>query len=198
MRRARSNSIRMLAVLFVLSMLPGCVFVGPRSIVRTWANWNTYGQCAFAFDRLDHMPLRQPRVESIRWAYGLGPVPPPVGPGACDTGPLAEAAAVPPAGVLPPPAALPPSSPLQVPPAASPPPLSDPPLPPAPGLSTAVPSQPVAAANHPRSVDAVPGPPGVQSTGASVAAKPPVDKPDAAKPDAKASLPEGAWLFRRR
>src|SRR5690349_15806985 len=95
MRRARSNSIRMLAVLLVLSMLPGCAFVGPRSVCRTWANWNTYGQCAFAFDRLDHLPLRQPRVEAIRWSYGLGPVPPPVGPGACDAGPPVETAGVP-------------------------------------------------------------------------------------------------------
>lgn len=192
MRRARSNSIRLFAVLFALSMLPGCTFVGPRSICRTWANWNTYGQCAFAFDRLDHLPLRQPRVEAIRWSYGIGPVPPPVGPGACDAGLPAETAGVPVPGALTPPAVLPTNPALPVPPAAAPPPLSDPPLPPAPGLTTAVPSQPTAAANSPRSIDDTLPPTRIQTAVASGVVKPPEPKADA-----KVSLPEGAWLFRR-
>jgi len=64
---------RAIAAAAALSLLPGCVFVGPRSIVRGWADWATYGQWSVCLDRRDHLPPRRPRVEMMLWQYGAGP-----------------------------------------------------------------------------------------------------------------------------
>lgn len=199
MRRARRIVLGMAAALASLVLAPGCVFVGPRSICRTWANWNTYGQCAFCVDRLDHLPLRQPRVDSMRWAYGIGPEPSAVSPSSCNTPIVAEATppTVPDAFPPPPPGSFRPNAPLPVPPPTAPKQDADPPVPPdPPSGSAAQRRKTIATTNHSRSAEVRP------SAGSPSAAT------DRSSDDTALgvhretvttdSRTEGAWLFRRR
>ena len=57
----------------LLLVQSGCVHVSKYSMVRFWADWNSYGTPAFFTEREDHLPPYNPRVEYYRWMYGMGP-----------------------------------------------------------------------------------------------------------------------------
>jgi hypothetical protein len=96
-----------------IAALPGCVWYGPHSMTRAWADHNTLNKPAFFVERLSHGPPPRERVERFRWQYGVGPGVPFVVPEPAVMAPQAvetttsetEAAGAPPA---PPPEPLPP------------------------------------------------------------------------------------------
>ncbi|MBA3313591.1 MAG: hypothetical protein M3552_09955 [Planctomycetota bacterium] len=69
---ARSTFAALLSVT-ALSALPGCVWYGPHSMTRAWADHNTLNSPAFYVERLSHAPPPRERVERFRWQYGVGP-----------------------------------------------------------------------------------------------------------------------------
>lgn len=56
-----------------VAALPGCVWYGPHSMTRMWADRNTLDKPAFFVERLSHGPPPRERVERFRWQYGVGP-----------------------------------------------------------------------------------------------------------------------------
>lgn len=56
-----------------IAALPGCVWYGPHSMTRLWADHNTLNRPAFFMERLAHGPPPRERVERFRWQYGVGP-----------------------------------------------------------------------------------------------------------------------------
>jgi hypothetical protein len=56
-----------------LGALPGCVWYGPHSMTRLWADHNTLNRGAFFVEQLSHSPPPRERVERFRWQYGVGP-----------------------------------------------------------------------------------------------------------------------------
>jgi hypothetical protein len=59
-----------------IAALPGCVWYGPHSMTRMWADHNTLNKPAFFVERLAHGPPPRERVERFRWQYGVGPAVP--------------------------------------------------------------------------------------------------------------------------
>ena len=64
----------------LLGTLPGCVWYGPASMTRVWADKNTLNVPAVYVERIEHQPLPRAQVEALRWQYGVGPGLPPVAP----------------------------------------------------------------------------------------------------------------------
>lgn len=67
----RTAALLPLAGLFAAA--PGCVWYGPHSMTRAWADHNTLDRPAFFVERLTHAPPPRERVERFRWQYGVGP-----------------------------------------------------------------------------------------------------------------------------
>jgi hypothetical protein len=69
-----SASFRNLFAAVVLCTLSGCLaHQRQHSVVRIWADWNTYAQCSLCMEELDHKPLRAARVGAFIWAYDKDP-----------------------------------------------------------------------------------------------------------------------------
>lgn len=184
----------------LLSMLPGCVFLGPRQICRVWADWNTYEFPSLCFERLDHLPYRRPQVETLLWEYGAGPTGPVPFEPPCDPALAVNGAPGQPTPVELPPAPNPASD--GAPPA--PPGGTLPPLPPQsrPQFDPVLPAPPGSNAAAQRGE--IRGPAGstlmVDSSGRLIWIDPSsgVVTPASAAAPKPPAPPEGAWLFRKR
>lgn len=64
---------RQLAVLFVLTLFPGCVWHAPLSVRRMWFDFNTLGKPALVYEKTDRLPPRAFEVDVYRWMYNSGP-----------------------------------------------------------------------------------------------------------------------------
>lgn len=65
---------RHLAIAITLCCLTGCLaHQRKHSVVRIWADWNSYEQCSVCMEELDHKPLRAARVGAFIWAYDKDP-----------------------------------------------------------------------------------------------------------------------------
>lgn len=65
---------RYLLAAVLLSGLSGCIaHQREHSIVRIWADWNSYEQCSLCMEQLDHKPLRAARVGAFIWMYDNDP-----------------------------------------------------------------------------------------------------------------------------
>jgi hypothetical protein len=69
-----SDWSRIILVVAMSAGSSGCIaHQRAHSIVRCWADCNTYNQCAVCFEQLDHKPLRAARVGSFVWMYDQDP-----------------------------------------------------------------------------------------------------------------------------
>lgn len=68
------SSFRILIAALLLLGLTGCyAHQRKHSVVRIWADYNSYRQCSVCMEELDHKPLRAARVGAFIWAYGRDP-----------------------------------------------------------------------------------------------------------------------------
>jgi hypothetical protein len=65
--------LRLIVACCSLNAAVGCVHQTDNSIVRYWADWNTLGQCAAYYERVNHKPYYPARVGYFKAMYNANP-----------------------------------------------------------------------------------------------------------------------------